>query len=90
VRSRCHSRATIDPARIGSEDLLRMGRLWGCLLANFHLRGLRALKADVSSAARDLAADARSAKDLARTSWELAAFTDKAHHAFGALAKAWE
>jgi hypothetical protein len=91
VRSRCHCRKTLDPAKLDPGDLSRLVRLWGCLLANFHLRGLRALRADVPTRANDIATEASAArKDIARLAWEHAAFAEKSYGAFRRLAKEWQ
>ena len=91
VRSRCHARKTLDPADLDAGDLSRLARLWGVLLANFHLRGLRALKADVPARASDIATEATEArKDIARLAWEHAAFADKTYGAFRKLAREWQ
>jgi uncharacterized protein (DUF2252 family) len=91
VRTRCHARRTIDPVELDAQDLVRLARLWGTLLANFHLRGLRALRADVPARANDLASEAPQArKDIARLAWEHAAFAEKAYSAFRKLARQWQ
>lgn len=90
VRSRCHCRRTLDPEALDSVDRSRLARLWGTLLANFHLRGLRGLRLDAVARANELATEAGAArKDLARQAWEHASFAEKAYAAFRKLAKEW-
>jgi hypothetical protein len=91
VRTRCHARRTVDIAALEREDLANLARVWGVLLANAHVRGLRGLKCDIDARTRDIAVEAQSAaKDLARLAWELAAFTNKCYAAFKKTAKEWD
>ncbi len=91
ARTRCHARRTVDVAALEHVELERMAEYWGVVLANAHVRGMRALKCDVDARTRDIAVEAgAAAKDLARLGWELAAFTNKAYGAFRKMAKGWE
>ncbi len=91
VRSLSHARGQLAIATLPTDDLARLSRLWGWLLAAFHVRGLRALRADVPERARLLAAEAGAArKDIARAAWEHAAFLEKAHACFRKMAQEWE
>ncbi|MBA3708935.1 MAG: DUF2252 family protein, partial [Planctomycetes bacterium] len=91
VRTRCHARRTVDVASLGQTELERLAKVWGMLLASFHVRGLRGLRCDVEARTRAIASEAASgSKDVARLAYELAAFTNKAYSAFRKMAKEWE
>jgi hypothetical protein len=89
VRSFCHCRRRLDPATLGEAELLRLARLWGLLLGNAHLRGLKVLRVDIEARARAITQELGEArKDMARLSWEHAAMLEKGYAAFRKLVKA--
>jgi hypothetical protein len=83
VRTRCHTRSTLDLAALDGGDLRRLAELWGQLLADFHVRGLRALGEATPAHLTALANDATAArKVLPAQARALAAFNARAMTAF--------
>jgi hypothetical protein len=56
MHSICHARQIVDLTTMDNGDAIRLGRLWGQLLAMYHIQGLRALgNADLAPQAERLA-----------------------------------
>lgn len=62
VRTRCHTRGTIDLDELDEGDWRRLGHLYGQLIATFHWRGLTQIAPDAASRCGAIAA--------AATRWE--------------------
>ncbi len=90
VRTACHARKRVDWSVLAEDDLVALAKAWGLLLGNFHLRGLRALRADLAARAAQVATElAEARKDMSRLAWEHAAAMAKAHAAFRTLSRSW-
>ncbi len=55
VRTRCHTRATLDLTTLDAGDRRRLGHLYGQLLATFHWRGLGQLMPEVNARCTEIA-----------------------------------
>ena len=75
ARTRCHTRKTVDVAKLDHGDLRRLGHLYAQLLSTFHWQGLSQLTPDVDKRCAAIAVSAMANKNLiAQRSAEMAAY----------------
>jgi hypothetical protein len=73
ARTRCHTRATLDIARLDDGDVRRLGHLYGQIIATFHWQGLSQLTPDVDQRCAAIATTALAqSKELVGLSGTLA------------------
>lgn len=83
VRTRCHARSVVDPAKGSNADRRSLVKLWATLLANSHLSGLASLNVEVAPTAAAIAADvAYQRQSLAALSAEIPTWNHAAWKAF--------